>query len=79
MRFGSVRLLQLSNQGRVATRCPTQDRIEKTEFAAGDLVHIYREMRQTKGKKFSRTWLGLVSSLGVKVTTTLWHVVVDVF
>ena len=55
-------------------RCQTKDalqraaqhkaRVEKQDFAAGDLVFIHRELRQRKGKKSGSTWIGPGTIIG---------------
>eukprot|EP00435_Cladocopium_sp_Y103_P057058 s39_g19.t1 len=39
-------------------------RVERRDFAAGDLVYIHRELRQRKGKKSGSTWLGPGTIIG---------------
>jgi hypothetical protein len=39
-------------------------RVEKTEYAAGELVYIFRELRQRKGKKSGSTWIGPGTIIG---------------
>eukprot|EP00438_Fugacium_kawagutii_P025852 Skav231407 [mRNA] locus=scaffold4039:44689:52020:- [translate_table: standard] len=39
-------------------------RVEKTNYQAGDLVYIYREVKQRKGKKSGPTWLGPGTIIG---------------
>lgn len=39
-------------------------RVEKTTYEPGDLVYIYRELRQRKGKKSGPTWLGPGTIIG---------------
>ena len=39
-------------------------RVEKTEYAAGELVYIFHELRQRKGKKSGSAWIGPGTIIG---------------